>query len=134
MAAEASGRGGGRRTRGQERRDDRVTVKMSKTEKVTISAEARRDGMALAAFICEAALAVAEHRAVPVPNMQRNILRELIRVADLLSPALTDLNQAAARRNATGEAGPDLTQVVAHLTRVLNHVDQAAELIRRQLG
>lgn len=126
--------GGGRRMRGQERRDYPVTVKMSKTEKVTISAAARREKVALAAFVCEAALAVAEHRAVPVPKMQRHILRELMRLVDLVSDAEADLNQALTCRNATGDVDPELAWAVAYLTRVLNHVDQAAELIRRRLG
>jgi uncharacterized protein (DUF1778 family) len=127
-------RGGGRRTRGQERRDDHLTVKMSKTERATISAAARRDKMALAAFVYEAALAAAEYRAVPVSKMDRDLLRELMRLVDLVGPAVADLHQAVAHLNATGEAGPDLARSAAYFTRVLGHVDQAAELIHRRLG
>jgi len=134
MAAEASLGSGWRRTRGPERREHPVTVKLSATEKATMSAAAQRAGMALAAFLGEAGMNTAEHRAVPVPKMQREILVELMRLAGLVSRARTDLNQAVVRLNATGEPGPDLGPSAAYLTRVLGHVDQAAEVIRRRLG
>ncbi|MGH3188215.1 MAG: plasmid mobilization protein [Streptosporangiaceae bacterium] len=134
MAAEASLRGGGRRTRGKERREYPVTVKMSKTEKVTLSAAAQRAGMALAAYVCEAAMDAAEHRAVPVSKMHREMLAELINLAGLVRRAGTNLNQAVTRLNATGEPGPDLGASAAYCTRVLDHVDRAAELIRRRMG
>ena len=50
------------------------------------------------------------------------------------SAAGANLNQAVARLNATGEPGPDLGPSAAYCTRVLGHVDEAAELIRRRLG
>jgi uncharacterized protein (DUF1778 family) len=134
MAAEASPRGGGRRTRGNERREYPVTVKLSKTEKAILSAAAQRAGMALAAYVCEAAMDAAEHRAVPVPKVHREMLAELFRVADLVRRAGTNLNQAVARLNSTGEPGADLGPSAAYCIRVLEHVDRAAELIRRRLG
>jgi hypothetical protein len=90
--------------------------------------------MALAAYVCSAAMDAAEHRAVPVPKMQQELLTELMRVAGLVRRAGTNLNQAVARQNATGSPGPDLGPSAAHCTRVLRHVDEAAELIRRRLG
>ncbi len=99
-----------------------------------MSAAAQRAGMALAAYLGEAGMDTAEHRAVPIPKMQRAILAELMRVAGLVSRAETSLNQAVARLNATGEPGPDLEPSAAYLTQVLGHVDQAAEVIRRRLG
>jgi hypothetical protein len=133
MAAEASPRGGRRRTRDPERRAP-ITVKLSAAEKATLSAAAQRAGMALAAYLCEAAMDAAEHRAVPVPKMQREMLAELIRVRGLVRRIGVNLNQAVARLNATGEPGLDLSPAVAYCTRVLGHVDEAAELIRRRLS
>ncbi len=133
MAAGASLGGGRRRTRGQERREP-ITVKLSAAEKAALSDAAERAGMALAAYVCEAAMDAAEHRAVPVPKMQRELLAELLRVAGLVRRAGTNLNQAVARMNATGEPGPDLGPSAAYCTRVLDHVDQAAEVIKRRLG
>ncbi|SRR6266571_8665085 len=134
MTAQASIRGGGRRKRGQERREYPVTVKMSKSEKATASAAAQRAGMALAAYICGATMDAAEYRSVPVPRMYQELLAELLRLSGLVRRARTSLNQAAAQPNATGKPGPDLEPVAAYYARVLVHVDQAAEVIRRRLG
>ncbi len=131
---QASARGGGRRTRGQERREHPVTVKLSAAEKATLAGAADRAGMALAAYLCEAAMDAAEHRAVLVPVLQREMLAELMRVAGLARRIGVNLNQAVARLNATGEPGLDLGPSAAHCTRVLGHIDEAAELIRRRLS
>ena len=61
------------------------------------------------------------------------MLAELIRASGLVRRAGVNLNQAVARLNATGEPGPDLGPAAAYCTRVLRHVDEAAELIRRRL-
>jgi mobilization protein NikA len=131
---QASVRGGGRRPRGQERREHPVTVKLSAAEKATLSDAAERAGKALAAYLCEAGLDRAEHRAVPVPVMQREMLAELIRVRGLVRRIGVNLNQAVARLNATGEPGLDLGPSVAYCARVLGRVDEAAELVRRRLS
>jgi hypothetical protein len=75
----------------------------------------------------------AEHRAVPVPKMHREMLAELIRVRGLVRRADVNLNQAVAQLNATGQPGPDLEQAAAYCAQVLRHVDAAAEQIRRRL-
>ena len=69
-----------RRPRGQEPRDHVVKVKLSAAERASLSAAAERVGMALAAYIGQAAMDAAEHRAVPVSELQRQMLTELIRV------------------------------------------------------
>ncbi len=134
MVTRPSARGSGRRTRGQDRRELRVTVRLSAAESVTLSAAAARSRLALAAYMCETAMDAAEHRAVPVPVMQRELLAELMRVAALVRRAGVNFNQAVTRLNATGDPGPDLGPSAAYCTRVLDHVDQAAEMIRRRLG
>jgi hypothetical protein len=109
-------------------------VKLSAAERATLAAAADRAGMALAAYLCEAAMDAAEHRAVPVPKVQREILAELLRVRGLVRRIGVNLNQAVARLNATGEPGPDLESAAAYCARVLGHVDQAAEQVRRRLS
>ncbi len=135
MVARPPGRGGARqRPRGRERRQHAVTVKLSAAEKATLSGAAERAGMALAAWLCEAAMDAAEHRAVPVPKMQREMLAELIRVRGLVRRIGVNLNQAVARLNAAGQPGPDLEPAAAYCARVLGHVDQAADQVRRRLS
>jgi hypothetical protein len=131
--ARAAAGGGGRRARGGERREHAVTVKLSATEKAVLEAAASRAGLALAAYLSQASLDAAEHRAVPVPVLQRELLLELIRAGGLVRRAGTRLSQAVARLNATGTVGPDLRPAAAYCTRVAAHVDQAALLIRRDM-
>jgi len=128
---QASRRGGERRPCAQQRRDRVVKVKLSAAEKAALSAAADRAGMALAAWIGQASLAVAEHQALPLA--QREMLAELNRAAGLVRRAGVNLNQAVARLNATGEPGPDLGPAVAYCMRAVRRVDEAALLIRRGL-
>jgi hypothetical protein len=121
---------GGRRSRGQERREHPVTVKLSAAEKATLSGAAERAGKALATYLCEVGLDAAEHRAVPVPVMQREMLAELMRVAGLVRRIGVNQNQAVARLNATGEPGLDLGPSVAYCTRVLGHVGVLVRSVR----
>ena len=134
MVAQATVRRGVRRARAQEPRVRRVTVRLSAAEGTTLAAAADRAGMALATYLCEAAMDAAEHRSVPVPKMQREMLAELIRVRGLVRRIGVNLNQAVARLNSAGEPGLDLVPAAAYCTRVLGHVDQAAEQVRRRLS
>jgi hypothetical protein len=128
-----SGSGGRRRPRSQRPREHVVKVMLSGPEKAALTAAADRAGMALSAWIGKASLEAAEHRALPVPALQREMLAELIRASGLVRRVGTNLNQAVARLNATGEPGPDLAPAAAFCMRTVRHVDDAALLIRRGL-
>jgi hypothetical protein len=133
MVTRPSARGGVRRTRGQERRKP-VAVRLPAAERATLSAAAGRAGMALAAYMCEAAMDAAGHRAVPVPKVQREMLAGLMRVAGLVRRAGTNFNQAVARLNATGRPGPDLEPSAAFCLRAVCQANEAADLLRRRPG
>ena len=131
MVAQATVRRGVRRARAQEPRVRRVTVRLSAAEGTTLAAAADRAGMALATYLCEAAMDAAEHRSVPVPKMQREMLAELIRVRGLVRRIGVNLNQAVARLNATGHRSGDLLPYAAESIRRAQLLDQAAEEIRK---
>lgn len=129
----SSGKGRGRRPREQKPREYVVKVKLSAAEKASISAAAEQDGLALAAYLGQASLDRAEHRAVPVPVLQQEMLRELARASWLVRRIGANLNQAVARLNATGEPGLDLGPAVADCRRAVRHVDEAALLVSRRM-
>ena len=104
----SSEKGRGRRPREQKPRADVVKAKVSAAEKASLSAAAEQAGLAVAAYLVQAGLDTAEHRAVPVPVFQQEMLRELVRVRGMV-------RQAVARLNASGEPGPDLEPAVAVL-------------------
>ncbi len=129
----SSGKGRGRRPREQKPREYVVKVKLSAAEKASMSAAAERAGLAVAAYLGQAGLDAAEHRAVPVPVMQQEMLRELALARGMVRRIGTNLNQAVAQLNATGQPGPDLGPAVDCCMRAVRHVDEAALLISRRL-
>jgi hypothetical protein len=122
-----------RRERGREPRTHKITVRLSDAELAALTSAAGRTKLALAAYLSRAGMDAAEHRAIPVTELQREALAELIRVAGLLRRAGGNLNQAVARLNATGQPGPDLGPAAAYCMRAVERVDQAATQISRAL-
>jgi hypothetical protein len=86
----------------------------------------RAAGLAVAAYLVQAGLDAAEHRAVPVSVFQQEMLRELVRVRGMI-------RQAVARLDASGEPGLDLEPAVAYCMRAIRHADEAALLLSRRL-
>jgi hypothetical protein len=92
----------------------------------------RRD-LALAAFLAWAGMAVAEHRAGSVTDVQREALAELISVGRLLRRLGTDSEEAAAGRpDAAGRPVADLGPA-AYCLQVARRADEAIVMIRRSL-
>jgi hypothetical protein len=63
----------------------------------------------------------------------REALRELISAAGLVRRIGTNLNQAVARLNATGQPGEDLVPAAEFCVRVIRRLDEAAEQVRRSI-
>ena len=74
---------GARRPRERQRREYQVTVRLSEAELTTMTAAADRRGLALAAYLAQAGMDVAEHRAGSITDLQREALAELILVRRL---------------------------------------------------
>jgi hypothetical protein len=72
-----------------------------------------RAGLARGAFAAEAALAAARGMSMPASSPAREALVELMTAAGLVRRAGTNLNQAVAKLNATGEQGGDLVPAAA---------------------
>ena len=94
-----------------------------------MTAEADRRELALAAYLAQAGMDVAEHRAGSITDLQREALAELILVRRLLK----DLPQAVARRNATSQPGADLSPVAAYCIQVARRADEAIVMICKSL-
>jgi uncharacterized protein (DUF1778 family) len=121
------------RARAGERRDHRFELKLSDGERDVLVTAADGAGLTLAAYLVRAGLDVAERRAAPVGAVQREMLRRLIELADLVGRIGADFSRAAARFSSTGATDPDLTPAAGYCMRVVRHIDEAAELIRRRL-
>jgi hypothetical protein len=98
-----------------------------------VSAAAARAGLTPTSFVAAVALAVARDSMPPVPFPIRDALVELNAARTLVGRFGTNVNQAVAALNATGEAPPTLERAVAMCTRAADRLDQVVARIQRRL-
>lgn len=122
-----------RRSSDQQPRNQALTVKLSASEKAAMQSAAARRQLSLAAYVAETALAAAEGRTAPVGDTEREILRELMRVGNLLSLCRTQLTAAAAGQAATGVPIPDLESAAACCKQAGAQADDVAIRLSRTL-
>ena len=88
-------------------------------------------GLARGAFAAEVTMAAARGRSARISAPLREALVELMSAAGLVRRVGTNLNQAVARLNATGQRGEDLLPAAQFCARVIRRLDEAAEHVRR---
>jgi hypothetical protein len=110
-----------------------VQFSLTEEEFQEVSEAAERCGLARGAFAAEAALASARGSEPAVWSPVREALVELIAAAGLVGRVGTNLNQAVARLNATGQRGEDLLPAAQFCVRVIRRLDETAERLRRSV-
>jgi hypothetical protein len=90
-------------------------------------------GLARGAFAAEVTMAAARGRSAAISTPLREALIELMAAAGLVRRVGTNLNQAVARLNATGQRGEDLLPAAQFCARVIRRLDEAAEHVRRKV-
>ena len=85
------------------------------------------------AFAAEATLAAARGVQARAASPLREALSELMAAAGLVRRIGTNLNQAVARLNSTGQRGEDLMPAAEFCMRVIRRMDDAAERVRRNI-
>jgi hypothetical protein len=127
---------------GQGRRRARQPVPRTRVVEFTLTGEeyailveaARRAGMARRAYAAQAALdAAANGTTISGQDPLELILIELMRAAGLVHRIATNLNQAVAKLNATGQATGDLPAYAAGSLRRAGHIDAVADAVRKTL-
>jgi hypothetical protein len=123
-----------RRSRQSAPRGRTVRFDLSEAEFADLDAAAARAGIARGAFAADAALAVARGTiAVAADDTARDALAELVRAAGLVRRIGTNLNQAVAKLNATGQASGALAGYAAESIRRAERLDDIAEQVRNTL-
>ena len=122
-----------RRSRQAEPRPRVVQFSLTEQEYEQVSVAAASRGLARGAFAAEAALASARGDPARMWSPLREALAEVMSAAGLVRRVGTNLNQAVARLNATGQAGDDLIPVAQFCARVVQRLDQTAEQLRRSI-
>jgi len=110
-----------------------VQFSLTEQEFDEVSRAAERSGLARGAFAAETVLASARGTEARVWSPLREALAELITAAGLVRRAGTNLNQAVAKLNATGQRGEDLLPAARFCVRVIRRLDEAAEQLRRSV-
>ena len=106
---------------------------LTEEEFAEVSRAAARSGLARGAFAAGVTLAAARSGQVGAGVPLRESLVELMTAAGLVRRIGTNLNQAVARLNATGQRSDDLLPAAKFCVRVIRRLDEAAEQLRRSI-
>jgi hypothetical protein len=136
----ASDRGGRREWRAVRRRSREaaprpkvVQFSLTLEEFDEVSNAAGKAGMARGAFAAEVTLAAARGFQARAASPLREALGELMAAAGLVRRIGTNLNQAVAKLNSTGQRGDDLLPSAQFCVRVIRRLDEAADQVRRNI-
>ena len=110
-----------------------VQFSLTEDEFAEVSEAAARQGLARGAFAAQATLASARGAPVAVWSPLREALAEVMTAAGLVRRIGTNLNQAVARLNATGQRGEDLMPAAQFCVRAVRRLDETAEQLRRSV-
>jgi hypothetical protein len=126
---------GRRRPRQPVPRTRRVEITLTGEEYAVIEAAARRAGLARRAYIAQAVLAAAANGG-PLDKREslRQALIELMRAGGLVRRIGTNIHQAVAKLNATGQPAGNLPGSAAATIRRADHIDEVADAVRKALG
>ena len=122
-----------RRSRQAVPRPKVVQFSLTQEEFDEVSGAAERCGLARGAFAAEATLAAARGGQARAVSPLREALGELMAAAGLVARIGTNLNQAVARLNSTGQRSEDLMPAAEFCVRVIRRLDEAAEHVRRNI-
>ena len=113
-------------------RSRRITVRLGEEELAAIALAAGRAGLTPTGYVAAVALAAARGTVPPAPLAAQRALQELVVVRAQVRRFGTNVNQAVAALNATGEAPEWLERAVAVAARAVARVDAAAEAMLRR--
>lgn len=122
-----------RRSRQEVPRPRLVKFFLTDEELSELDNAAGRAGLARGAFAAEATMAAARETPSPASSPVREALVEVMAAAGLVRRVGTNLNQAVAKLNATGQRSDDLLPAAQFCVRVIRRLDAAAEQLRRRV-
>ncbi len=120
-----------RRRRQPSRRRYRVEFSLGEEEFAELCAAAGAAGLALGAYAARASLGTARGGGGGGGPLLRDALTALVRCEGQVRKIGVNVNQAVARLNATGRGGGELVPYAAAITRIGDHLEEAARQVRR---
>lgn len=110
-----------------------VRIRLSEVEYTTLAAAADRLGMAVGAYVAEAAMASAREVEPPQWSPLRELLAALMQASAQVRRVGVNYNQAVAALHATGEPTAALEGYAALAARTAGRLDDIAEEVRTRL-
>jgi hypothetical protein len=110
-----------------------VHFSLTEQEFAALEDAAGRAGLARGAYAAQVVLAHVNGSGTGPEAPDREALRELVRAAGLVRSIGVNLNQAVAKLNATGQRSADLLWYARQSMRRVEHLDEAAEQVRKTL-
>jgi predicted chitinase len=102
-------------------------------EYAAVAAAAGRAGLARGAYAAQVVLAAAQDGAPGAEGPLQAALAELMHAAGLVHRIGVNLNHAVKKLNATGQRSGDLLPYAAESLRRAQHLDEAADQVRKAL-
>ncbi len=125
--------GGDRRSPGEHKRRNVLSVRFADGELAEVRSAAERTGMATSAWVGKLAIDAAEHWTVPPGWQYREVMTELTRLRSQITWVGNNVNQIARAINSGIVPDMDLQPVLDRLQEVVSSIEQAAEQVRRQM-
>ena len=122
-----------RRSRQAVPRPKTVQFSLTPEEFNQVSRAEAEAGMARGAFAAEVTLAAASGAQARTASPLREVVDELMAAAGLVRRIGTNLNQAVAKLNSTGQRNEDLLPAAEFCVQVIQRLDEAAEQVRRSV-
>ena len=110
-------------------RPRQIKVRYTHEEYATIASAARDTGLTPTGYVAETALATAQGNQTPSTAPWRTALLELIEARTQVRRIGTNINQAAAAINATGDPPLWLGQALDLANRAVTHLEEAATAV-----
>jgi uncharacterized protein (DUF1778 family) len=115
------------------KRDRRVAIAVDEPEHDLLAAAARGEGLTMSAYVADRALAAARGTPSAATAPLREALADLIRATVQVQKAGTNLNQAVAALNATGQPPGNLIPYARYTASVIRRLDETVARVARLL-
>lgn len=125
--------GGDRRSHGTEKLTYVMSFRLSGSQRDAARTAAKRAGMAVGAWMGELVVDAAEHRALPIGWLQREVVQELIVLRREFTMAVASLNQIALALSSEDVISSDLETVIGHLRDLMLRAERVTARVRRRL-
>jgi uncharacterized protein (DUF1778 family) len=123
-----------RRTRQQGRsRSCRIAISVDTSEQAELEQAAHAEGLTVSAFVAENGLAAARRTIPPATGPLREALADLVHATAQVQKVGTNLNQAVAALNATGNPPGNLVQYARYAATVIENLDKVAGVVSQRL-